>query len=325
VKRGKAKQAREGASQARTRLRDRYNAWVGHHRLSAAESLQRILDAPLASLLTWLVIGVALTMPVALWLGLENLRAIGGEWDQPARLSVFLEQTVSEDAARALADEVAAAEDVLAVDVVLREAALEEFRENSGFADVLSSLEENPLPHLLLVAPVNNEADQVEALQARLAGLDGVDSVVVDTAWLERLRRITAVGLRLTLVLAGLLGVGVVIVLGNTIRLAIEARREEIVITKLVGGSNAFVRRPFLYTGLWYGLGGGLLAALLTALGRWLLGAPIADLAAAYQSDFLLRGLGLIGSLQLVLLGGLLGLAGAWLAVARHLRNIEPK
>jgi cell division transport system permease protein len=122
-----------------------------------------------------------------------------------------------------------------------------------------------------------------------------------------------------------MLVLGVVLILGNTIRLAIESRREEIVIVKLVGGSNAFVRRPFLYTGLWYGVGGGVFAAALVAASLWYLGGPVDRLAELYQSPFRLSGLGVMGALNLVLLSGFLGLAGAWLAVARHLAEIQPR
>ena len=116
-----------------------------------------------------------------------------------------------------------------------------------------------------------------------------------------------------------------VLILGNTIRLAIENRREEILVVKLVGGSNSFVRRPFLYTGLWYGVGGGFFAALLVSLSLWYLQGPVKDLAGLYQSEFTLHGLGLMGWLNLLILGGLLGLVGAWLAVTRHLAQIQPR
>ena len=144
-------------------------------------------------------------------------------------------------------------------------------------------------------------------------------------AWLQRLNSLLELSRRAVLALGGFLIFGVVLILGNTIRLAIESRREEIVIVKLVGGSNAFVRRPFLYTGLWSGVGGGVFAAALVAAGLWFLSAPVEQLAALYGSDFSLRGPGLIGSLNLVLIGGVLGLTGAWLAVSRHLGAIEPR
>ena len=144
-------------------------------------------------------------------------------------------------------------------------------------------------------------------------------------AWLARLNSLMELSRRLVLAVGGLLVLGVVLILGNTIRLAIENRREEIVIVKLVGGSNAFVRRPFLYTGLWYGVGGGLFAAILVAISLWFLQEPISRLAQLYESAFELRGLGIMGGLNLIILGGLLGLSGAWLAVSRHLSRIEPR
>ena len=163
------------------------------------------------------------------------------------------------------------------------------------------------------------------ALRAELAGYPDVAQAVLDMEWLQRLNSLMELSRRLVLAVGGLLVVGVVLILGNTIRLAIESRREEIVIVKLVGGSNAFVRRPFLYTGLWYGVGGGLFAALLVAASLWLLRQPISELATLYQSEFRLRGLGVMGGLNLIILGGLLGLAGSWLAVARHLVEIQPR
>ena len=314
---------REGASTRRTRLVDRYRAWRDHHRLSAADSLQRVLDRPLSSLLTWLVIGIALALPAALNVALDNARTVSGSWDSAAQISLFLEDAVGEADAAALRAELAARGDVAGASLVTREAALEEFATLSGFADVLASLEDNPLPNLVLVTPADGVPP--EALRGELEARDDVAQAVLDMAWVQRLNSLMELSRRAVGALAGVLLLGVVLILGNTIRLAIENRREEIVIVKLVGGSNAFVRRPFLYTGLWYGVGGGAVAALLVLAALWLLEGPVHELARLYQSDFQLSGIGLIGSMQLVLLGGLLGLAGAWLAVSRHLGAIEPR
>lgn len=314
---------REGASASRTRFRDRYRSWRDHHSLSAADSLRRVLDNPASSLLTWLAIGIALALPAGLNVALENARAVSGSWDSPAQISLFLDHSVDAGAAGALHRELAGRGDVAQAELVSREAALAEFAEQSGFADVLANLDDNPLPHLLLVTPA--EGVPPASLQSELAGLEVVEQAVLDMAWVQRLNQLMELGRRGVLALAGVLVLGVVLILGNTIRLAIENRRDEIVIVKLVGGSNAFVRRPFLYTGLWYGVGGGVVAALLVLAALWYLDAPVGELARLYQSDFRLAGIGLIGSLQLVLLGGLLGLVGAWLAVSRHLGAIEPR
>ena len=317
---------RDGASQSRTRWRDQFSGWQRHHRLSAADSMQRVLDNPFSSAMTWLVIGIALALPTGLDVALDNVSQLSASWDSPAQISLFLQDGISDDRARQLQEELAGREDIAQTQFVSRTEALEEFRTLSGFAEVLASLDSNPLPHLILVSPANDAAQSDAAvLKAELEDYPDVAQAVLDMEWLQRLNSLMELSRRLVLAVGGLLVVGVLLILGNTIRLAIESRREEIVIVKLVGGSNAFVRRPFLYTGLWYGVGGGLFAAILVSASLWFLRAPVAELALSYQSEFRLRGLGIMGGLNLIILGGLLGLAGAWLAVARHLAEIQPR
>ena len=317
---------REGASQSRAGLRNRYQAWLRHHRLSAADSLGKVLDHPISSAMTWLVIGIALALPTGLSVALDNVSQLSASWETPAQISLFLKDGVSDDQAHNLLEKLAARADVAQAQFVSRDDALEEFRTLSGFADVLASLESNPLPHLILVSPAGKSGQSDAAtLRAELMTYPEVAQAVLDMAWLQRLNGLMELSRRLVLAVGSLLVVGVLLILGNTIRLAIESRREEIVIIKLVGGSNAFVRRPFLYTGLWYGVGGGFFAALLVAASLWFLREPIGQLALLYQSEFRLRGLGVMGGLNLIILGGLLGLAGAWLAVARHLTDIQPR
>lgn len=317
---------RDGASQSRTGLRDRLRAWLRHHRLSAADSMTRVMDNPVSSAMTWLVIGIALALPSGLNVALENVSQLSASWDSPAQISLFLQDGISDERAGELQVELAARGDVAQARFVSRGEALEEFRTLSGFADVLDSLENNPLPHVILVSPVDS-AQQSAALTLRdqLQELPDVAQAVLDMEWLQKLNRLMELGRRLVLAVGGLLVLGVLLILGNTIRLAIESRRDEIVIVKLVGGSNAFVRRPFLYTGLWYGVGGGLCAAVLVAISLWFLAWPVGELARLYQSEFRLAGLGIMGGLNLIILGGLLGLAGAWLAVTRHLVDIQPR
>lgn len=313
---------REGAVTSRARLMDRTRAWVGHHRESAADSLARLLARPLGSLLTCLVIGIALALPTAFAVGLDNLRQLSEAWEGPVRISLFLAESVSTEDARALHGELLDTPPVAEVEFLSREAALEEFRQLSGFADVLDSLEDNPLPHLLLVAPVVSV--DAEGLRATLAADPRVAEAVVDSAWLARLQQLTALGRRVVWSLGGLLLLGVVLILGNTLRLAIESRRDEILVVKLMGGSDAFVRRPFLYTGLWYGVGGGLCAILLVAAAFAVLGPVANQLTALYGSELRWVGPGLMAGLNLIVLGGVLGLAGAWLAVSSHLDEIQP-
>lgn len=317
---------KEGASLSRTDLRGHAKAWIQHHRLSAADSLMRVLDSPGSSVLTWLVIGIALALPVGLNVALDNVSQVSAGWDSPAQISLFLQREVSPDRLRELEGEMGARQDVSKTRVISRDEALDEFRTLSGFADILASLQENPLPDLILVTPdAALDGPAVSALREELQGNSDVAEAVLDMEWLQRLNSLMALSRRLVVAIGCMLVVGVMLILGNTIRLAIEGRRDEIVIVKLVGGSNGFVRRPFLYTGLWYGVGGGVLAALLVSAALWSLEKPISDLAMLYESAFQLSGLGVMGSLNLVILGGLLGLAGAWLAVSRHLARIQPR
>jgi len=316
---------RRQAQRRRIRTPERWRGWRRHHSQSAADSLARVLAQPAASLLTWLVIGVALALPSGLWVALDNIDRLGGNFSSPASLSLFLAMDVQESAARELAAELAGQPAIRGVIFRSREQALEEFVAESGLGDLAAGLPDNPLPHVLILDPATEDGRSLTVLAEELAARPAIDEVVLDTLWLQRLQSIMELGRRGVQLLAGLLVAAVVLVLGNTIRLAIEARRDEIVITKLVGGSNAFVRRPLLYTGMWFGLGGGIVAALLVAGITLMLRAPAATLAASYGSSFRLAGLGLIDSLQLVMLGAFLGLAGAWLAAVRHLREIEPR
>jgi cell division transport system permease protein len=295
--------------------------------MSSVDSLQRLLLSPFSSALTWLVIGIALAMPVGLSIALENAQTVSGSWDSAAQVSLFLRTEMSLEAAQRLEQSLRAREDIAATRLVTREEALQEFQQLSGFGDVLRNLDDNPLPNLILVTPRQTQLDgeQALALQAELEQQPGVQRVVLDMAWVQRLNALMHLSQRMVMVLGVILALGVLLVIGNTIRLAIENRREEIVVVKLVGGSDAFVRRPFLYTGLWYGLGGAVLSWLIISAALWGLRGPLSALALLYQSDFHLQGLGTQGGLQLLLLGSFLGLAGAWSAVARHLTAIQPR
>ena len=324
--RKEAQRRKDGARTSKTTLLDQLNAWLQHHRLSAADSLVRVLDNPGSSLLTWLVIGIALALPVGLNVALDNVSKVSTGWESPAQISLFLQNGVADDRAKQLLAELSAREDVRETRFISREEALDEFRDLSGFADVLANLDENPLPDLILVTPKPTlDEPAVSALRIALEQNTDVAEAVLDMAWLQRLNSLMELSRRVVLAVGGLLVVGVLLILGNTIRLAIESRRDEILIVKLVGGSNGFVRRPFLYTGLWYGVGGGVLAALLVSAALWYLEEPIGELAMLYESAFYLTGLGIMGALNLIILGGILGLAGAWLAVSRHLVHIEPQ
>jgi cell division transport system permease protein len=285
----------------------------------------RLARQPFATALTVLVIAIALALPAGLKVLIDNVGALSASWQGAADFSVYLGLDVAEARAEALADEIGARPDVESVRFIDRDEALADFRTRSGFGDALDALGENPLPHTLVVRPASGAAGNLEALAAELRKLPEVMLVQLDTAWVARLRAIVALSARVLDAVAVLLGLAVVLVIGNTIRLEINSRSSEIEVMKLVGGSDAFIRRPFLYLGLWYGFGGAAIAALLVAVTLAVLAAPASTLADLYGSDFDIAGLSL-GQAALLLGGGaLLGWTGAGLATARHLHAIEPR
>lgn len=300
--------------------------YLARHVQMALNSLGRLYRAPLASLMTAAVIGIALALPSGLYLLTGNLQRLSTQWDGGASLSLFLRHDVTVSQAGELAKRLQDWPEVAKLELISPEQALKEFRELSGFGDTLEALDENPLPTVLSIRLADGATDTATAaaLVQRLQALPEVDLAQLDLQWVERFNAIVAVVERSIWVLASLLGLAVLLVTGNTIRLEIQNRREEIEITKLIGATAAFIRRPFLYSGIWYGLCGALLAALLVELAFLQLDAPVRELAGLYQSSFRLQALSFSGSLALLLSGSLLGLLGAWLAVGRHLSAIEP-
>lgn len=315
----------QGAVQSQMSLRDKFDAWSAHHSNSAIESLLRMLGTPLQSLMTWLVIAIAIALPAALFVVFNNVQQIGKSWQDSSQISVFLKKDATVSQAQDLRGRWAKRPDVALATYVSPEQALEEFKLGSGLGELANHLDENPLPAVILVKPKVVGPDALTSLQQSLVADPLVADVRLDMLWVKRLHQFITVAERFVVALAGLLALGVLLVIGNTIRMAIEARRDEIVVVKLVGATDAYVRRPFLYTGLWYGVGGGIVAAILLAIGFWWLSVPVTQLADLYQSSFRLQSLNFIESLQLILIAGLTGLLGAWIAVARHLYVIQPR
>ncbi len=317
----------QGAVHSKTSWRDKADAWTAHHSNSAFDSLLRLLETPLQSLMTWLVIAIAVALPAALFVVFNNVQQIGQTWQDSSQISVFLKTSSSPVQVQELRDRWAQRPDVALATYVSPAQALDEFKRGSGLGELADHLDENPLPAVILIKPKigGNAPDVLNSLQQALIADPLVADVRLDMLWVKRLHQFISIAERFVAGLAGLLAMGVLLVIGNTIRMAIENRRDEILVVKLVGATDAYVRRPFLYTGLWYGVGGGMLAAILLAIGFWWLSTPVAQLADLYQSSFRLQGLGFIESLQLVLIAGITGLLGAWIAVARHLYLIQPR
>ncbi len=255
------------------------------------------------------MIATALALPAGLRVAVNNADAVSDSWQGAADFTVYLKLDVSEEAARRTARAIEERGDVAGVTVIDRDAALAEFRAQSGFGEALDALDGNPLPHTLVVHPASGIAGDVEALAHAMAALPETELVQVDTAWVARLRAMLALVGRLVDFATVLLGLAVAIVVGNTIRLEINNRSVEIEVTKLVGGTDAFIRRPFLYLGLCYGLAGAVVALLVVALGLLLLGPPVRAVASLYGSGFALTGLSLRESGVLLLGGAFLGWA----------------
>ena len=300
--------------------------WFVRHVSTCIGALGRLMRHPFASLMTILVIAVTLALPAAMHLVVKNAQSISRSWGNALDFSLYLTSDVSIDDATQLAGIIEQRADVESVTVISAEDALEEFRDGSGFGAALDHLATNPLPHTLVVRPgAGNTEASIILLNEELANLPEADFVQADTDWVRRFHAILDILQRAIAMGSGLLGIAIIVVIGNTIRLDIQNRREEIEVTKLIGASNAFVRRPFLYTGIWYGLGGGLLALGMIALGLHLLEQPVARLAGLYNSAYRMLSLDLRESLSIIGVAVFLGLIGSWIAAARHMRRIEPR
>jgi cell division transport system permease protein len=290
-------------------------------------SVGRLARSPLSTLLTLLVIALALALPTTLRLFVTNAQLATGNFANAVDVSVYLKTDVPLAKAQQLAQAAGQRADVAAVTVIAADKGLEDFRTYSGFGEALEALKENPLPHVLHVRPKTEDssAAALESLRGYFSAWPEVELVQVDSEWVMRFNAILEVLRRLLLIAAALLGLGVLAVIGNTIRLEIQGRRAEIEVTKLVGGSNSFVRRPFLYTGVLYGLGGALLAWGIVAIAVAVLGDSVATLARLYGSRYVLRGPSRDDIGILLGAGAALGWLGAWISAARHLRSIEPR
>lgn len=300
-------------------------AYLDSHRASLGDSLQRLVRQPFGSFLTCLVMGIALSLPMGLSLLLDSVERLGGSWQRAAQISVFLKLELPDGEGQALREQVAGMPEVRAAEWIGREQGLEQLQQHSGLGDALKELPDNPLPAVVLVTPQEIDKPALEALRERLAGLPGVEQAQLDLQWVERLGAILRLGERFIFGLAVVLILALLLVVGNTIRLHIENRRAEIEVIKLVGGTDGYVRRPFLYAGAFYGVGAGVLAWGLLEYGLGWLNESVVGLAGLYGSDFALGGVPLEDGLSLLVGAVLLGWVGAWLAVARHLRQLEPK
>ena len=293
-------------------------------------SLGQLTRNPLSLLMTSAVIGIALALPTGLHIILKNIQTLSGDLDSAAQISLFLKKSTTDSQAQQLIKQLNKMPQINKIQYISREKALAEFKQLSGFGNALKALEKNPLPAVVIVQPnllqdsAINNTRATEALMKNLQSQPYVDIAQLDMQWVKRLYSIMDIIRRGVIILAGLLALAVLLVVGNTIRLAIQNRRDEIVIIKLIGGTDRFIRRPFLYTGFWYGLLGGVIALFLVISSLLLLSGPIEALTQSYESSFAVQIIDINSTFWLIAGSILLGLVGSWVAVERHLREIEP-
>jgi cell division transport system permease protein len=301
-------------------------AYFARHLQTLVGSLGRLARQPFASLMTIGVVAIALALPLSLELLLQNALNATGSWRNAFELSVYLEKSASAARSEAIVKQLQQRSDVAAVRLLTAAQALAEFREYSGFGEALDALNDNPLPDTIVVTPslAASTPEGTSALKAAIAAIGNVSSVQLDTEWVKRLVALLDLLRSVVRLTGGLLGVGVLLIVGNTIRLDIENRRAEIEVMKLVGATDGFARRPFLWTGVWYGLGGGLLAVALVSVGVAALAGPVTRLAALYGSAVRLEGLDLRTAGATVLASAMLGWLGSWIAATRHIYAIQP-
>lgn len=314
----------EGPPEEAPEFAAQFKAWLNNHKASFRDSATRIIRQPFGSFFTCLVIAVALSLPMGLTLLLKQLDQLGASWQQAAQISVFFQLDATDQQTRELAADLRNHSDITEVAWIGREQALEDFASFSGLGQVLQELSDNPLPASLLITPAQINPEQLQELVHNLEQMPYVQQAQLDLQWVERLAAMLKLGERFIFALTLVLVAALLLVVGNTIRLHIENRRIEIEVIKLVGGTDGYVRRPFLYMGALYGIGGGCLAWLLLVWGFTWLNESVVELAQLYASDFQLAGVPLDDGFSLLIGAVLLGYIGAWIAVARHLRELLP-
>lgn len=314
------------AQTAKPKFNTRLQAYAINHLHVFFSSLGKIYRTPFGSLMTIAVLGIALALPAGFYIMLQNIQQLSGGWDGATRISLYMKDEVTLNSTNYLAEQLQQHDKVESVRVIDQDEALNEFKSLSGFGDALDALTHNPLPNVVVVAPkVDSEnPNAVESLLSELQQHEEVELAQLDMQWVKRLYTILNLIQRGLIVVASMLALAVILIIGNTIRLDIQNRRTEIEVNKLIGATHAFIRRPFLYTGFWYGLFGGLSASLLVSLALSLLQGPAKRLSGLYGSGFELLKLGFVDTLSLIGIAIILGFLGSWLAVGRHLRNIEP-
>lgn len=297
-------------------------SWQEHHGWSAVASLRRLAARPLGSLLTIAVMGLALALPLAFYLLLGNVQKLGDALGQTQAISVFLKSDQGAQQAKLLATQLGERPEIAGIAIKTPQQGLDELAKMQGFSGAVQTLDDNPLPYVLQLQPrPDASALALEQLVSDVRAMRGVDLVQDSGHWRQRLDALLGVGNRIVLIVASLLALAALLVVGNTVRMDIASHSEEIGVLLLIGASKAFVRRPYLYAGIWYGLFSGILAAALAVSIEFALAQRVAQLSQAYEGRLHISGLPLWLLLAVPLAAALLGWIGARLVSAWQLRQ----
>ncbi|MEC7875704.1 MAG: permease-like cell division protein FtsX [Pseudomonadota bacterium] len=308
-------------------MKQHIQTWLKQHAHAFFFSLGQYIKNPINNILTTFVIGISLAFPVGFYVFLNNVQILSSGWDDSIEINLFLDTTVDEEQANIFANRISKRDDVAETILINKDKALAEYKKLSGLSGALDVLDENPFPNVILVKPVFMDIDEYKTTKLinELEVMPEIDDVQYDNTWIKRLIHIIDIVKLVTFILSVLLAIAVLLIVGNTIRLSIYSYRHEIEITKLFGGTDSFIQRPFLYGGVWYGIFGSVIAWFLIAVSIQILSGPIENLSNLYAGDFQLVGLGVINTLYLFGIGVLLGLLGSWASVKRYLYAIEAK
>lgn len=301
--------------------------YLRQHQAMLMESFMRLLAHPLATIMTVMVVAISLSLPGGLFVLLKNVQSVTDRWEQQSVISLYLFPNQEDTQALSLSHQLSSRADVESVEYISKEEGLRYFEQSSGYEQIMSTLPENPLPIVLKVIPKAvvdlTTLPELQSLRDHLQSLPQVEYAELDAQWLQRLATILDFGQRFVYAISALLVVAVLLIVGNTIRMAVESRRDEVLVMKLVGATNAYIRRPFLYMGFWFGMLGGLCATLCILLLTWWVSAPAERLIELYHAGFELQSFNAVEIIMCLTMSALIGSVGSWIAVSRHIRDIE--
>ena len=320
-------QGRQQASDNKVGVIQRFIMFFANHIRQGLHSLGELYRTPFASLMTIGVLGFSITLPSTLYIMVENTEQVTDQWQQASEISLFLKKNVNETQAQQLIKRLSTWNEINQVSYVSADNALDEFQRLSGLGEALDYLDENPLPDVVLITPTSKHASPTAAsiLLDKLRKEREVDVGKLDIEWLERLYGLLKIAKELVYILALLLFFAVVLIIGNTIRLNIYNKRDEILVMKLVGATDSFIQRPFLYTGFWFGLLGGLMAWMTVTFILIWIGWSLDTFMEQYQIQLDITGLNIQALTIMLAMSILLGLAGSFLSVRKHVNDIEPE